>query len=80
MTLQQKIDRCPSKHVTFLRCLAEVARAEGDCMCKSGRGANSCRGVPTVHPACARMSGFKAAASDRKGIRTLPLNQSCFPD
>lgn len=44
MTLQQKIDRCPSKHVTFLRCLAEVARAEGDCMCKSGRGANSCRG------------------------------------
>lgn len=37
ITLQQKIERCPSKLVTFSRCLAEVARAEGDCMSRSKR-------------------------------------------
>lgn len=45
-------DRCPSKHVTFLTCLAIVARAEGDCV--RARGAptpvGGGREVSTVHP------------------------------
>lgn len=67
------------KHVTFLRALAK-ARAEGDSVSKAGGAPTPAGEVPTVHPPCARMSGFRAAAIGPKGIRTLPLNQSCFPD
>lgn len=73
-------DRCPSKHVTFLRCLAEVARAEGDYE-KEQERCQLLQGTFLLRtPPCARMSGFRAAATGPKGIRTLPLSQSCFPD
>lgn len=47
----------------FLRCLAELARAEGDCMSKRGGAPTPKGGVLLCAPPYARLSGFRAAAS-----------------
>lgn len=74
--------RCPSKLITFLRCLAEVARVEGDCMVRAGEApapaGEGSYGAP--HPAHKHQAFWQLPSAPRASIRTLSLNQSCFPD